>query len=103
MIARYVIKKFTSFNLDNHVVAHIEVDTEGGLRYEMVSPDSDVERVLMQAKQDGGLPRPIPFHYESKEGLALAGLKQRFVPVTDLEHFGDAIEYNLENCMVDQE
>jgi hypothetical protein len=99
---KYFIKKSPELGYNHMIVAKFWIDDRGKLLYIITVPDKDVEQVLSKAQREGGLYMPIPFS-SHKEEVAITGLKKHFVPVTDVEHFADAIEFNLKSGLVELE
>jgi len=100
--SKYFIKKSPGLGYDHRVVAKFWIDDQRKLLYIMTVPDENVEQVLSKAQREGGLHMHIPFS-SHKGKMAITGLKEHFVPVTDAEHFADAIEFNLKSGLVDLE
>ena len=99
---KYTIKKFPEIGQKPQIVAEAWVDDQEMLLYKMIIQDQDVEQVLLKAQHEGGLQMLIPFSsHENK--LAIRGLKEHFVPLTDKIHFVDAIQFNLKSGLVDME
>ena len=97
----YIIRKSPGLYQEHREVARIEVDDEGKILYDIMIVDNDVERVLSEAQNTGGLYCRVPFS-EEKDGVVITGQKEIFVKTTDA-NFMDAIESNLKGGLVDRD
>lgn len=101
-MTKYTIKKFSNIGKKPQIVAKFNISEAGELSYEMLISDSDVENVLIKAREQKGLECLVPFRC-NVGGLNMVGQKKGFVKTTELTHIMDAIEYNLKNGLVEKE
>ncbi|MDD3190775.1 MAG: hypothetical protein PHI66_03745 [Candidatus Pacebacteria bacterium] len=97
----YIIRKSLGLHKEYQEVARATVDDEGKVSYELIIVDNDVERVLAEAQNAGGLYCRVPFRKE-KDRAVIIGQKEIFVKTTDAD-FMEAIELNLKGGLVDRD
>lgn len=98
----YIIRKFPAIGQKPKDIAKVHICDEGKLSYEMQVKDNDVEQVLLQAQEKGGLFCLVPFR-KRNNGKILCGQRREFVKSTNHDHIADAIQYNLKSGIVDKE
>lgn len=103
----YIIRKAPDLYHEHKEIAKMQIDDEGKLSYQMLAQDSDVEKVLLEAQQNGGLSLNIPFCQEREVGdgtiAVVEGQKREFIKTTDFDNITDAIQYALKGGIVDRE
>jgi len=68
----YIIRKSPGLHQEHRDIARVTVDDEGKVSYELIIVDNDVERVLAEAQNAGGLYCRVPFRKE-KDGAVITG------------------------------